>query len=114
MAKYLAFYLLVVLKLAVAFGQAANTLNETCLDDTSIILQIGIYQNSCPEAEPIIYSWVERAVTEDPRMAASLLRLHFHDCFVNASHIFHFSLLRSLVIYNLSIKTLNGKVFAGM
>ncbi|KAF6165138.1 hypothetical protein GIB67_000722 [Kingdonia uniflora] len=27
--------------------------------------------------------WIAKAVTEDPRMAASLLRLHFHDCFVN-------------------------------
>jgi peroxidase len=26
---------------------------------------------------------VETTVLEDPRMAASLLRLHFHDCFVN-------------------------------
>ncbi|XP_022138605.1 peroxidase 40 [Momordica charantia] len=38
---------------------------------------------ACPEAEAIIFSWVQTAITEDPRMAASLLRLHFHDCFVN-------------------------------
>ena len=26
-------------------------------------------------------------VTNEPRMGASLLRLHFYDCFVNASHL---------------------------
>ncbi|XP_072969533.1 peroxidase 40 isoform X1 [Typha angustifolia] len=38
---------------------------------------------TCPQAEDIIFSRVEQAVAADPRMAASLLRLHFHDCFVN-------------------------------
>ena len=52
----------------------------------------------CPEAEPIIYSWVEKAVMDDSRMAASLLRLHFHDCFVNACH-FYYYLLTLLIIY---------------
>ncbi|KAF4361425.1 hypothetical protein F8388_012885 [Cannabis sativa] len=44
----------------------------------------GVYKDACPEAEDIIFSLVKRAVMEDSRMAASLLRLHFHDCFVNA------------------------------
>lgn len=51
----------------------------------------GGYQNQptfgtppiCPEAEAIIFSWIQTAIAEDHRMAASLLRLHFHDCFVN-------------------------------
>ncbi|XP_043723723.1 peroxidase 40-like [Telopea speciosissima] len=46
-------------------------------------LRVDAYQSSCPDAEAIIFSWVVRAVSDDPRMAASLLRLHFHDCFVN-------------------------------
>lgn len=49
-----------------------------------IIFGFNVYKDACPEAEAIIFSWVQRAVIEDPRMAASLLRLHFHDCFVNA------------------------------
>ncbi|KAK9003193.1 hypothetical protein V6N11_060759 [Hibiscus sabdariffa] len=64
----------------------ARAMNETCIDDISIVLQIDLYRNSCPEAESIIFSSVENAVSQDARMAASLLRLHFHDCFVNASH----------------------------
>ncbi|XP_039124152.1 peroxidase 72-like [Dioscorea cayenensis subsp. rotundata] len=40
------------------------------------------YDHSCPKASEIVNSIVAKAVTKEPRMAASLLRLHFHDCFV--------------------------------
>ncbi|XP_073026494.1 peroxidase 72-like [Primulina eburnea] len=40
------------------------------------------YDRSCPRAQQIVYSIVSRAVAREARMAASLLRLHFHDCFV--------------------------------
>ncbi|KAJ3670883.1 hypothetical protein LUZ60_008309 [Juncus effusus] len=40
------------------------------------------YDHSCPQAQQIIKSIVTKAYAADPRMAASLLRLHFHDCFV--------------------------------
>ncbi|XP_015071784.1 peroxidase 9 [Solanum pennellii] len=41
-----------------------------------------LYQFSCPQANEIVMAVLEEAIAKDPRMAASLLRLHFHDCFV--------------------------------
>ncbi|XP_078167064.1 peroxidase 72-like [Carex rostrata] len=40
------------------------------------------YDKSCPKAKEIVQSIVAQAVAKEARMAASLLRLHFHDCFV--------------------------------
>ncbi|XP_042491685.1 cationic peroxidase 1-like [Macadamia integrifolia] len=41
------------------------------------------YNSSCPNALSTIKSAVNSAVANERRMGASLLRLHFHDCFVN-------------------------------
>ncbi|XP_022952812.1 peroxidase 20 isoform X1 [Cucurbita moschata] len=46
------------------------------------LLVFDYYKETCPFVEDIIRRQVEIAVLKDPRMAASLLRLHFHDCFV--------------------------------
>ncbi|KAH9618102.1 hypothetical protein KSS87_010116 [Heliosperma pusillum] len=40
------------------------------------------YDHSCPHAQEIVNSVVAKAVSQEPRMAASLVRLLFHDCFV--------------------------------
>ncbi|ONM60657.1 peroxidase3 [Zea mays] len=40
------------------------------------------YDSSCPNALSTIKSAVNAAVQKENRMGASLLRLHFHDCFV--------------------------------
>jgi len=40
------------------------------------------YDTSCPRALATIKSAVNAAVAKEARMGASLLRLHFHDCFV--------------------------------
>ncbi|KAL8244267.1 hypothetical protein R6Q59_010525 [Mikania micrantha] len=45
-------------------------------------LSPGFYSHSCPQANDIVLSVLERAISKDQRLAASLLRLHFHDCFV--------------------------------
>ncbi|CAN1323304.1 Peroxidase 9 [Linum perenne] len=43
------------------------------------------YKYSCPQANHIVVSVLEKVIDRDPRMAASLLRLHFHDCFVQVT-----------------------------
>ncbi|KAI0491959.1 hypothetical protein KFK09_026222 [Dendrobium nobile] len=45
-------------------------------------LSTTFYDNSCPSALQIIKNTVDAAVQKEKRMGASLLRLHFHDCFV--------------------------------
>ncbi|XP_059276277.1 lignin-forming anionic peroxidase-like [Lycium ferocissimum] len=40
------------------------------------------YDRTCPNALNTIRSSVRQAVSSERRMAASLIRLHFHDCFV--------------------------------
>eukprot|EP01018_Ginkgo_biloba_P015165 Gb_27550 [translate_table: standard] len=41
------------------------------------------YAKSCPNVLSTVKSAVKQAVAKEARMGASLLRLHFHDCFVN-------------------------------
>ncbi|XP_054803917.1 peroxidase 43 [Prosopis cineraria] len=48
----------------------------------SLQLRVGFYSETCPDTEAIVRSVVNDAVSSDPNMAAILLRLHFHDCFV--------------------------------
>ncbi|KAI9116050.1 hypothetical protein K1719_012980 [Acacia pycnantha] len=54
------------------------------------------YGTSCPNASSTIKAVVESAVNSEKRMGASLLRLHFHDCFVQASEKTAFPNVNSL------------------
>ncbi|KAK7264931.1 hypothetical protein RJT34_32544 [Clitoria ternatea] len=45
-------------------------------------LKTGFYSTTCPSAEAIIRSTVVSYFNKDPTIAPGLLRLHFHDCFV--------------------------------
>ncbi|KAK6939986.1 hem peroxidase [Dillenia turbinata] len=67
----------------------------TCLDRKALILvtvlcnfimvsslEVGFYSKTCPKAESIVRSVVQEAFSTDKNAAAVLLRLHFHDCFV--------------------------------
>lgn len=45
-------------------------------------LQAGFYKNRCPTVETIVSSEVQKALLGDAGLAAGLVRLHFHDCFV--------------------------------
>ncbi|KAL0450305.1 UNVERIFIED_CONTAM: Peroxidase 10 [Sesamum latifolium] len=46
-------------------------------------LDYKFYDNTCPNLTKIVRNGVLSAIVNETRIAASLLRLHFHDCFVD-------------------------------
>jgi peroxidase len=59
----------------------------TRLHASDPLLTLDYYASTCPTAFEIIKKELECAVLSDPRNAALIVRLHFHDCFVQV-HIF--------------------------
>ncbi|KAK8637104.1 hypothetical protein V6N13_064531 [Hibiscus sabdariffa] len=53
------------------------------INPASAQLSSTFYATTCPNALSTIKTAVNTAVSNEARMGASLLRLHFHDCFVN-------------------------------
>ncbi|KAJ6866212.1 hypothetical protein NC652_037690 [Populus alba x Populus x berolinensis] len=47
-------------------------------------LQMGFYSRSCPNAEKIVQDYVNRHIHNAPSVAATIIRMHFHDCFVRS------------------------------
>ncbi|GMJ09613.1 hypothetical protein like AT3G01190 [Hibiscus trionum] len=45
-------------------------------------LKLGYYHKTCPSAESIVRKTTYGFISRAPTLAAPLLRLHFHDCFV--------------------------------
>lgn len=45
-------------------------------------LDLNYYKHRCPDVEAIVHRVTVQYVSRQPSLAAALLRLHFHDCFV--------------------------------
>nr|AAU04879.1 peroxidase a [Eucommia ulmoides] len=45
-------------------------------------LRMNYYARSCPNAEKIVQDYVKRHIPNAPGLAATFIRMHFHDCFV--------------------------------
>ncbi|KAL2474275.1 Peroxidase 27 [Abeliophyllum distichum] len=45
-------------------------------------LKLGFYRKTCPSVEAIVKKTTASVISRVPTLAAPLLRLHFHDCFV--------------------------------
>ncbi|KAG8079325.1 hypothetical protein GUJ93_ZPchr0007g3823 [Zizania palustris] len=70
----MAFLILWFAVVAAALASAASGYRDLTAD---------FYSETCPQALPTIKLSVGAAILKEPRMGASLVRLHFHDCFVN-------------------------------
>ncbi|XP_078148743.1 cationic peroxidase SPC4-like [Carex rostrata] len=65
----------------IPLSQAANAESFT-YPPLHADLSFGFYQSTCPQLESIVRTYLQNAITADIGLAAGLLRLHFHDCFV--------------------------------
>ncbi|KAL2524642.1 Peroxidase 3 [Abeliophyllum distichum] len=45
-------------------------------------LKMNFYAKTCPKAEKIVQGYVNKHIPNAPSLAATLIRMHFHDCFV--------------------------------
>lgn len=60
-------------------------------------LSMQYYAIQCPLAEMFVKNTVNQALQNDPTLAAGLLRMHFHDCFVEV-FVSVFILIISIVL----------------
>ena len=82
---------LVVALLAAVLGASAGAGQQ---------LDVGYYSKTCPAAEDIVRNETAAAVRESPDLAAALLRLHYHDCFVQVpAYSFLFLCASSLILH---------------
>ena len=51
-------------------------------------LSLDYYKDTCPQALDIVREVTWKHVEQDLTVAAPLLRLHFHDCFIRVIHVF--------------------------
>ncbi|VFQ89756.1 unnamed protein product [Cuscuta campestris] len=58
-------------------------LNSGALTAEIADLRRGFYNQTCPEAESVVRLVMEKSMRREARSIASVMRLQFHDCFVN-------------------------------
>lgn len=75
LAARCSFLLMGALVLALSYGAQGH-------GGAGVGLSSSFYDDSCPGAHDIVRRVIQRARVVDARIPASLIRLHFHDCFV--------------------------------
>ena len=69
-----------LLPLVLALVAAASVL--AAVPPSEAALAFGFYNATCPIAEVVVFAEMRAVLQEDPTLAPSLLRMHYHDCFV--------------------------------
>ncbi|RRT67020.1 hypothetical protein B296_00031180 [Ensete ventricosum] len=102
---------------SVSSGFLAATILSLLASATYAQLSPAFYDRTCPNLQTIVGSVMAQVVRQEPRMGASIVRLFFHDCFVNVrislflsflslySSFFFFFLLVSPVKFAPAIRT---------
>nr|GLL37719.1 peroxidase 15-like [Ipomoea trifida] len=67
----------------VAAVLATTVLVLQLLSQTNGQLSSSFYSTTCPNVSTVVRTVIQQSLVNDPRITASLIRLHFHDCFVN-------------------------------
>ncbi|KAJ0088730.1 hypothetical protein Patl1_32941 [Pistacia atlantica] len=72
----------------ISFSSSSSILAATIclafiLHQAQAQLSATFYATTCPNVSTIVSNVIQQALQSDIRIAASLIRLHFHDCFVN-------------------------------
>ena len=55
------------------------------IESSNAQLTTNFYSTSCPNLFSTVKSVMQSAINKEARMGASILRMFFHDCFVNVS-----------------------------
>lgn len=78
-------------------------------------LHPGYYDKTCPNAELIVRDVMRKAMIREPRSGASVMRLQFHDCFVNVSiFVSLFSILWQLRYLYFNVWLFDPNVFLSL
>lgn len=95
-----------------------STILLACAATAAGQLSMNYYASTCPQAEAIVTTTIQSASVVDPVIPAKILRLFFHDCFVQVFEFLH-SLTSSMMSFSIctysweqgnSVVVLNGKL----
>lgn len=73
-------------------------------------LSLSFFAKSCPKLESIVRKQLQKVFKDDIGQAAGLLRLHFHDCFVQVIFIFCILFIFQVLIKLIYIQGCDGSV----
>ena len=81
----------------------------TCLEIGvgNAALSMKYYKFSCPFVDSVVKNHLQRALHDDPTLAAGLVRMHFHDCFIQVTFSLTLSLIHFYFIFKFRLILIN-------